>query len=79
LGFKKVDGVAGLSIFRQSVSSELYEWLLAEQKRRNACIQQRRYNRAFSHLILGFVASAKITHAFMYKMPKEKREPSGHL
>ena len=31
-----VVGVEWLPIFQQSVSSELYEWLLAEQKRRKA-------------------------------------------
>jgi len=31
-----VVGVAGLPIFQQSVDACLYEWLLAEQKRRKA-------------------------------------------
>jgi hypothetical protein len=36
LGFEFVVGVAGLPIFQQSVDACLYEWLLAEQKRRKA-------------------------------------------
>jgi len=36
LGFILVVGVECLPIFQQSVDSELYEWLLKEQKRRKA-------------------------------------------
>ena len=36
LGFELVVGVAGLLIFQQGVDACLYEWLLAEQKRRRA-------------------------------------------
>jgi hypothetical protein len=36
LGFKIVVGVEWLPIFQQSVDACLYEWLLAEQKRRKA-------------------------------------------
>jgi hypothetical protein len=36
LGFELVVGVEWLPIFQQSVDAGLYEWLLAEQKRRKA-------------------------------------------
>jgi hypothetical protein len=36
LGFEFVVGVECVPIFQQSVDSELYEWLLREQKRRKA-------------------------------------------
>jgi hypothetical protein len=35
-------GVEGVPIFQQSVDAELYEWLLAEQKRRKAAASKKK-------------------------------------